>query len=105
MAPGFSQHLENYYDKAASADKARCLELLTSLKIRETADRGPIAKETAGRGSVVTEKPTRGTVTWDTPHKETELRKRPHTAMADLSECFQLTQIFYFCFSTLFLGN
>ncbi|XP_074651528.1 testis-expressed protein 26-like [Tubulanus polymorphus] len=35
LSPGFARYLEKYYKKASSADKAKCLELLTSLNIQK----------------------------------------------------------------------
>lgn len=35
LTPGFKENLESFYPKASTEDKARCLELLTSLDIGE----------------------------------------------------------------------
>ncbi|XP_067663810.1 testis-expressed protein 26-like isoform X2 [Haliotis asinina] len=44
LSPAFVKHLEHYYDRAPVADKARCLELITSIKLGEEVKRSQVRR-------------------------------------------------------------
>ena len=72
LGPGFKQHLEKFYSKASPEDKARCLELLTSINISRTLRQQNRA--------------TKATAVTPTPPSHPKCTKRPYTAMADLGK-------------------
>lgn len=44
LSPTFVKHLEHYYDRAPVSDKARCLELITSIKLGEEVKRSQVRR-------------------------------------------------------------